>query len=179
MQVGTYHYSDSLKSYSSPRPETGQPPQNSQSSQKNATNSSKSSEAEEKYREINQQRELQHLRSVDRAVRAHELAHLAVGGRYVTSGANFQYQRGSDGRNYAVAGEVSIDTSEIPGNPQETLTKQLIVLRAALAPANPSTQDRQVAAEAISKIQQARVDVLLQSPSEQAGRLGGQLDTFV
>jgi hypothetical protein len=173
MQVSAYHYSDALKSYSSPRPETGQ------SSQKNPTNSSKSREAEEKYRETNQQRELQNLKSVDRAVRAHELAHLAVGGRYVTSGANFQYQRGADGRNYAVAGEVSIDTSEIPGDPRATLAKELIILRAALAPVNPSTQDRQVAAEAISKIQQARVDVLLQSPSEQTGRVGGQLDTFV
>jgi hypothetical protein len=179
MQVSAYNFSDSRKFYSPVRPESSQSSQKtSQSSQKADTQPSLNSDSKAKAAEIDQQRYLQELKSVDRAVRAHELAHLSVGGRYVTSGANYQYERGPDGMNYAVAGEVSIDTSEIPGDPQATLAKQLIVLRAALAPANPSAQDRRVAAQAVSKIQQARVDLLLQTRTQQQSHLGSQLDAF-
>ncbi len=122
-----------------------------------------------------EQRELQKLRNLDRQVRAHELAHVAVGGRYVSKGASFRYETGSDGRRYAVAGEVSIDTSEVAGNPQATLTKAQVILRAALAPANPSAQDRQVAAQAIAMIQQARIELAVQANQDSRGN---QLDTF-
>ena len=125
-----------------------------------------------------EQRELQQLRNRDREVRAHELAHIAVGGRYVTSGANFTYETGPDGRRYAVGGDVSIDTSEVPGDPEATLQKLLVVVRAALAPATPSAQDRRVAAQAITGIQQARVDIALQARVEQETPVGSQLDTF-
>jgi hypothetical protein len=125
--------------------------------------------------QLAEQRELQRLRNLDRQVRAHELAHVAVGGRYVTSGASFDYQTGPDGRRYAVGGEVSIDTSEVPGNPQATLDKALVVLRAALAPANPSAQDRRVAAEAAAAIQQARIDLTLQDDEQNRGL---RLDTY-
>ncbi len=63
-------------------------------------------------------------------------------------GASFEYQKGPDGKQYAVGGEVSIDTSEVPGDPEATIKKAETVQRAALAPANPSPQDRRVAAEA-------------------------------
>jgi SprA-related family len=51
---------------------------------------------------------------------------------------------------------VSIDTSEVPNNPDATISKLETVIRAALAPSDPSAQDRQVAAEAQAKIQKAR-----------------------
>jgi DNA anti-recombination protein RmuC len=57
----------------------------------------------------------------------------------------FTFQRGPDGKRYAVGGEVSIDVSKIPGDPQATLDKADQVRRAALAPAEPSAQDRRVA----------------------------------
>jgi hypothetical protein len=125
--------------------------------------------------QLAEQRDLQRLRNLDRQVRAHELAHVAVGGRYVTSGASFDYQTGPDGRRYAVGGEVGIDTSEVPGNPQATLAKAQIILRAALAPANPSAQDRRVAAEAVATIQQARIEIALQ---DDAQNRGSRLDTY-
>lgn len=138
-----------------------------------------SSDSQSLENSIQQQRQLQALKSIDRQVRAHELAHLTVGGSYVTSGARFQYERGPDGLQYAVAGEVSISTSEIPGDPQETLRKAGVVLKAALAPVNPSAQDRLVAAKAISMIQQARAGIILQSQAGFGTHLGNQLDTFV
>ncbi len=103
--------------------------------------------------------QLQQLKNRDREVRAHELAHVAAGGQYVTSGAQFSYQKGPDGRLYAVAGEVSIDTSPVAGNPQATIQKAQAIIRAAMAPAEPSGQDRQVAARASGMLQQARAQL--------------------
>ncbi|MCX7023185.1 MAG: putative metalloprotease CJM1_0395 family protein [Spirochaetes bacterium] len=88
------------------------------------------------------------LSSRDAEVRAHEAAHVGAGGRYVRGGASFSYQRGPDGRMYAVGGEVGIDTSPVPGNPEATAAKMRTVRAAALAPADPSGADRSVAAAA-------------------------------
>lgn len=106
----------------------------------------------------------------DREVRAHEAAHANVGGIYAGA-PSYQYQRGPDGRNYAVGGEVSIDTSPVPGDPQATIAKAQVVRRAALAPAQPSLQDRAVASEALAMEQQARRE-LLESASSQDLALG-------
>lgn len=98
---------------------------------------------------------VQQLRLIDRAVRAHELAHVAAGGRYVTKPASYQYEVGPDGRRYAVGGEVTIDTS-VPSDPEEALAKAQIIERAALAPVDPSPQDYQVAAKARQMATDAR-----------------------
>jgi hypothetical protein len=95
------------------------------------------------------------LQQRDREVRAHELAHVAAGGPYVTRPATYQYQVGPDGRRYAVGGEVSIDTS-VPSDPEEAITKAQIIQRAALAPIDPSPQDYQVAAQARQMETEAR-----------------------
>jgi len=93
------------------------------------------------------QRQLDKLKETDRLVRAHEQAHIAAGGSLVQGGASFSYQKGPDGRMYAVGGEVSIDTS--PGRtPEESIAKARQIRAAALAPADPSPQDRRVAAGA-------------------------------
>ncbi|MEM6544436.1 MAG: putative metalloprotease CJM1_0395 family protein, partial [Pseudomonadota bacterium] len=55
-----------------------------------------------------------------------------------------------------------IDVSPVPGDPQATIEKARIVRRAALAPAEPSAQDRRVAAEATALEQQARAELLAQ-----------------
>jgi len=91
---------------------------------------------------------LQELKKTDSEVRTHEMAHIAAGGQYVTSGAQLEYRKGPDGSSYAVAGEVSIDTSPVSGDPAATAAKMRQVQRAALAPASPSSQDRKVAASA-------------------------------
>lgn len=108
-----------------------------------------------------EQQEVRELAARDREVRAHEQAHANVGGRYAGS-PSYTYQRGPDGRQYAVGGEVSISTSPIPGDPEATIDKAQIVRRAALAPAEPSAQDRRVAAEATAIEQQARAELLAQ-----------------
>ena len=103
-------------------------------------------------------RELQELKQRDREVRQHEQAHIAAGGQYVTGGASYSYQRGPDGRQYAVGGEVKIDTAAVPDDPEATVRKMQVVKRAAMAPAEPSAQDRAVAAEASMKESQARAE---------------------
>jgi len=97
---------------------------------------------------LKEQRILFKLRQRDREVRAHEEAHLLAAGRYARGGPHYEYVRGPDGRFYAVGGEVKIDTSPIPGDPKATLEKARVIKRAALAPVNPSPQDRMVAAQA-------------------------------
>jgi hypothetical protein len=97
--------------------------------------------------------QLKQLASRDREVRAHELAHKAAAGSY--GGAiRFEYQRGPDGNRYAVGGEVDIDTSP-ESSPEATLAKARTIQRAANAPAQPSDQDRAVAAQAVQMVQQA------------------------
>lgn len=97
------------------------------------------------------------LRARDREVRSHEQAHRAAGGRYVSGGVHLDYQRGPDGRYYAVGGDVSVSTSPVPGDPQATLRKMAAVRRAALAPAEPSSQDLKVAAQAAVAASRARL----------------------
>lgn len=103
-----------------------------------------------------EKREVQELKTTDREVRAHEAAHVAAGGQYVRGGATFEYQTGPDGKRYAVGGEVSIDSSPISGDPQATINKMQVIRKAALAPAQPSGQDRAVAAAATRNETKAR-----------------------
>lgn len=101
---------------------------------------------------------IEQLKVRDREVRLHEAAHAAVGGRYAGS-PSYDFTRGPDGRNYATGGEVSISTSEVPGDPQATIEKARVIQAAALAPAQPSSQDRQVAASAAQMEVQARAEL--------------------
>ena len=108
------------------------------------------------------------LKAIDRDVRQHEMAHVAAGGRYITSGANFSYQRGPDGKRYAVAGEVGIDTSPVPGDPRATIQKMRQIKAAALAPAHPSSQDLKVASNATSSLSKALSELMILQAEEQA-----------
>lgn len=99
-------------------------------------------------------RQIQQLKSRDSEVRAHEQAHLSVAGQYASGGPSFSYQTGADGKRYAVGGSVPIDMGE-ESTPAATIMKMRTVKRAALAPANPSAADRQIAAQASMKEMQA------------------------
>jgi hypothetical protein len=103
------------------------------------------------------QNEIKLLAARDREVRAHEQAHMAAGGQYAGA-ASYQYQRGPNGVSYAVGGEVPISTSK-EATPEATLRKAQIIRRAALAPAEPSPQDRKVAAMATQMESAARVEL--------------------
>ncbi len=101
-----------------------------------------------------EKREVQELKQRDREVRAHEMAHMAAGGGLVQGGASYTYQRGPDGRSYAVGGEVSISISS-EATTEATIAKARRVAQAAMAPANPSSQDRMVAARASRMVTRA------------------------
>ncbi len=101
--------------------------------------------------------EVAKLRMIDIKVKAHELAHSTVGGQYAGA-PHYQFVLGPDGKLYAVAGEVPIDVSP-EDTPEKTIKKMQQVIAAALAPADPSPQDIQVAsiaarilAEAVSEL---------------------------
>lgn len=119
-------------------------------------------------------KQIQQLAERDREVRAHEQAHQSVGGQYAGA-MSFTYERGPDGQNYAVGGEVSIDTGPIPGDPQATLDKAETIRRAALAPAEPSSQDRRVASEAVLMSVEARAEIQ-QLQSEELAEAAAQKD---
>lgn len=102
--------------------------------------------------------QIQELSARDREVRAHEQAHAAVAGQYGSS-PTYSFVRGPDGVSYAIGGEVQIDTSSIPGDPEATLRKAQQLRRAANAPAEPSGQDSSVAAQAAQMEQQARAEL--------------------
>lgn len=105
-----------------------------------------------------QQRIVNELAARDREVRAHEAAHIFVGRQYVVSGPSYTYQQGPNGRNYAIGGEVQLDVSA-EAEPRSTLSKAETVRRAALAPVEPSAQDRLVASRATQLAAQARVAI--------------------
>jgi hypothetical protein len=121
-----------------------------------------------------EQAEVAELRSRDAEVRAHEAAHMAAGGG-LAGGASFTYQTGPDGKRYAVGGEVSINTSG--GNtPEETLSRAQRIRAAALAPADPSGQDRAVAAMAGQMEAQARVQLARERMEEIEEMQGGEAE---
>ena len=105
-----------------------------------------------------ERRKVQALKARDRQVREHERAHQIAGGHYASS-PTYRTVRGPDGKLYAVGGEVKIDTSIVPNNPEATIRKMQTVKRAALAPQEPSSADRAVAAEADAKIMRARQEI--------------------
>ncbi|WP_096084949.1 putative metalloprotease CJM1_0395 family protein [Agaribacterium haliotis] len=113
-----------------------------------------------------EQREIRELAARDREVRAHEQAHSSVGGQYAGA-PQYQFQRGPDGVIYAVGGEVSIDVSQA-ATPEETIRKMQVVRRAALAPAEPSPQDRAVAAQAQATELQAKQELAVEQAELQA-----------
>lgn len=122
---------------------------------------------------LQQQQDQQVLRALsarDLEVRQHEMAHQAAGGGH-TGAVSYSYQRGPDGRMYAVGGEVSIDTSAAAGDPRGTLEKAEAIIRAAMAPAEPSSQDYRVAASARAMAAEARSEL---AKLEESGESDGQ-----
>jgi hypothetical protein len=82
---------------------------------------------------------------------AHEMAHKTAGGSF--AGA-ISIERNADG--IPVSGHVPIKMPVLnKANPQQTIDHANIVIRAALAPGDPSAQDYRVAAQAESIKMQA------------------------
>ncbi len=117
------------------------------------------SEAEEK--------QVEKLKERDREVRAHEQAHARAGGGHAGA-PSYSYQQGPDGKRYAIGGEVSIDTSA-ERTAEATIRKMQVVIRAATAPAEPSSQDLKVAQQARAQLQEAQAQVRQERAAEQSG----------
>jgi hypothetical protein len=146
--------------YEKPVPQSGQQlnTQNDASKDNGQDASAGKENAEDKQQQqAEQQQQLTELKQRDAEVRAHEQAHASLGGQYV-SPPQYEYERGPDGRRYAVGGEVSIDISEA-STPEETIRKAQQVKAAALAPAVPSAQDLRVASEATQITLEARTEI--------------------
>ena len=117
-----------------------------------------------------QRRTVEKLKARDREVRAHEQAHLSAAGPHARGGPSFQYQKGPDNARYAVGGEVDIDVSPMPGDPEATIRKAQVIRAAALAPSDPSPQDHQVAAAATKMEAEARQELSQQFQAQQTGQ---------
>lgn len=106
-----------------------------------------------------QQRQVEKLKERDKEVKTHEQAHLSAAGGLNASAPTFTYQTGPDGKQYAIGGEVSISFTPT-GDPQKDLQAAEAMKSAALAPADPSSQDRSVAQAADKMIVQAQQEIL-------------------
>jgi hypothetical protein len=118
--------------------------------------------------------QLSKLKARDQQVRSHEAAHMAAGGSLVRGGATYTYQQGPDGGRYAVGGEVTLDTSSVPNDPKATIAKAERIRAAAMAPADPSGQDRAVAAQASAMASKAAMDLARQSNAAATAPTSGQ-----
>ncbi len=121
-----------------------------------------------------QQRQLAALVERDLEVRKHEQAHQMAGGEHAGS-PSYQFSQGPDGKRYATGGEVAIDIGVVHGDPAATLAKMQQVRAAALAPAEPSSQDLSVARAATVKEAQARKE-LMEVRGASIGPLGAYMD---
>lgn len=115
-----------------------------------------------------EQAELNSLKARDSKLRQHEQAHLAASAGLNVSKAAYTYQRGPDGVQYAVSGDVRIDTS--PGkNAKDSLARGELIVDVALAPADPSPGDRSVAAVGRNMAQQASAELARQAEQSRQG----------
>lgn len=124
-----------------------------------------------------EQEQVKELKDRDREVRTHEQAHMAAAGGYSQGGPSYEYQRGPDGKRYAVGGHVSIDTSPVANDPEATIRKAQVIRNAANAPAEPSAQDRSVAAQAARMESEARQQLSEQRRQEASGQSGNASGT--
>lgn len=104
--------------------------------------------------ESERQAVIEKLSSRDLEVRQHEEAHIRVG-QELAGSPSYQTITGPDGRRYIVDGEVPIDVSTSK-DPEITMQKMQKVMRAALAPAEPSPTDHQVYSIAQANYNEAR-----------------------
>lgn len=124
-------------------------------------NNLKTQQEGREYKDLTDQEKkmINELRIRDSEVRAHEQAHKSVAGNLAKGGVSYSYQTGPDGKKYAIGGEVSIDTSAVPQNPEATARKAEKIIRASYAAAEPSPQDRRVAAQAAQMLVHARQEL--------------------
>lgn len=80
------------------------------------------------------------LKARDSEVKTHEQAHRAAAAGINASAPSYDYETGPDGKKYAVGGEVNVSFRE-GGSAESDVAKAQAMKAAALAPAQPSSQD--------------------------------------
>ncbi|KAA3617226.1 MAG: hypothetical protein D8M58_03440 [Calditrichaeota bacterium] len=120
-----------------------------------------------------EQEKVADLKQRDQEVRRHEQAHVSAGGG-LTSSPKYEFETGPDGRQYAVEGSVEIDTSK-EADPEKTVKKAKQIQEAALAPADPSSEDRSVASKARQMEQDAQREI--QETKQKENRIYNQSGT--
>ncbi len=110
-----------------------------------------------------EQAQLAELQATDQRVRAHEQAHAAAGAYNV----RYDYQTGPDGKQYAVGGSAQIATTTNSSDPDGRIAEARKMRNAALAPADPSSEDMAVAAKATRIEMEAQVQKLEEQVEEQ------------
>ncbi len=108
--------------------------------------------------------QVRELEQIQNEVIAHEAAHQAAAGEF-GGGVSYTYTQGPDGQSYITGGEVPIRFKE-GATPEETLRNMQKVQAAANAPADPSGQDRQVAAKATALASKARGEITRENSEE-------------
>ncbi len=119
---------------------------------------------------LEEQEAVRQFKQRDREVRSHEQAHLSAAGSLAHGGMRLEFERGPDGKRYATSGNVNISLRR-GKNPEETMRLARQAQRAALAPADPSPQDRRVAAKAADMQQDARREIQEEEFQESRGRM--------
>lgn len=104
-----------------------------------------------------EQEEVEELKDREEEVKTHENAHKTAGGQYAAA-PSYKYKTGPDGKRYINDGSVNIDVSE-EKTPQKTIEKMKTVIKAANAPAEPSSEDKQVAAQAQQTLNKAQKEL--------------------
>lgn len=112
-----------------------------------------------------QKQQLAELEARDAEVKTHEAAHKAAAAGLNASAPSYDYETGPDGKRYAVGGEVNISFTQ-SSNPEENITNAERMKAAALAPAEPSAQDRAVASDASRIIMMAKQELRQQQTEE-------------
>lgn len=120
-----------------------------------------------------QEQEVAQLKARDAEVKAHEQAHLAASAGISASAPSYTYETGPDGVKYAIGGEVNISFSQ--GNdPKENLANAEAMRAAALAPAQPSSQDLAVANNAQKMIEEAKQQIKEKAAEESQSTQTGE-----
>ena len=109
------------------------------------------------YLDDEEQDKVDQMKARDEEVRVHENAHKAAGGSYAGA-PQYEYEKGPDGKSYVTDGHVNIDVGK-ESTPEKTVEKMKVVINAANAPAEPSSQDRKVASQARQQLNEAQQEL--------------------
>lgn len=90
---------------------------------------------------------IKRLQARDREVHQHEAAHAAAAGEYAAGAPTYSYQRGPDGKMYAIGGSVALDVGK-EATPEENRLKSMKLRGAAMGVSEASAADAMVAAQA-------------------------------